>query len=384
MKGFAALFLCLVMVQAASGQQADEYRLGPEDIIVVDVMGHRELSGEFYVPNGGVIDVQRVGQINVSGKTLREVSELVCSGLKTTLRDPEVVVTLKSPRPQLAHIVGVVQRPGPYSMKPGWRITEGISAAGGIVPGVEPADCTVHILRASTGEKESVPLVEVMRGAETGNKPVYPGDVITIESVELIPIYVTGEVNRPGLYNLRKDSAGVLEAITVAGGSTDDAALSRVSVTHLTGQTETVNMLPATTEGKQQSPVKLQSGDLVVVPEFSARFAVLGWVNSPGFFPLKENQRITLSDALGMARGIDNKRGGLRQVAVIRQIDGKEQRLVFDLSKFTKKGDASQNPEIQSGDIVWVPETDRPDWDKVWSKVYSGLSFLFMANRWGE
>lgn len=374
--------VCIVVAcgQGLCQQQPGEYLLGPEDVIAVEVMGHPELSGEFLVPTDGAINLQRGGSVCVAGKTLGEASELVSARLKNTLRDPDVAVVLKVPRPQLVHMVGVVQKPGQYSVKPGWRITEGISAAGGILPSVEAADCTVNILRGVTGAKESVSLTEVMRGSEAANKTIFAGDVVTVESVELIPIYVMGQVARPGLYNLRKDSAGVLEAITVAGGTTESAALSKITITHLAGDSETMSIVPAVMGGKQQGSLKLRPGDLVVVPESTARFAVLGWVNSPNSFPMKEGQTVTLSDALGLAKGIDNKRGGLRKVAIIRQVDGKEQLLVFDIAKFSTKGDASQNPEIKPGDIVWVPETNATDWDRAWSRLGSTLSFLWLVH----
>jgi polysaccharide export outer membrane protein len=277
--------------------------------------------------------------------------------------------------------MGAVKGPGPYNIKPGWRLTEAISAAGGIPLGLEPADCTINILRGATGSKQSVPLQEAMRGNESSNLAVQPGDVITVEAVELIPVYVMGKVSRTGVYNIRKDSAGVLEAITMAGGTLDDAALTKVTVTHLNGTSETVSIVPATLEGKQESPIKLRSGDLLVVPDSTARFAVLGWVNAPGFFPLKENQEITLSDALGLARGTDNKRSGLRRIAVVRNVDGKQERLVYDFEKFARKGDMTQNPVIRPGDMVWVPETDNLDWDRILSRISGSLSLLWTADR---
>jgi polysaccharide export outer membrane protein len=357
-------------------QQTSDYRLGSEDLIVVQVMGHQELSGEFLVPTDGVINLQRGGPVKVAGKTLTEASGLVVQSLKSTLLDPDVSVTLKTPRPQLVQMVGAVQKPGPYNVKPGWRLTEGLSAAGGILPSIEAADCTVTILRAVTGAKESVQLTEVMRGSEAANKPIFANDVVTVESVELMPVYVMGQVTRPGLYSLRKGSAGVLEAITVAGGTLESAALSKVTITHLSGDSETIDIVPAVMAGKQQASLKLRSGDLVLVPESTAKIAVLGWVNQPGYFPMRDGQTIHLVDALGMAKGVDNKRGGLGKVAIIRMVDGKQQRLLFDVAKFSKNGDPSQNPEVLAGDMVWVPETGSIDWDKAWSKIGSFLWVL--------
>lgn len=367
------LAVALPAVPAAC-QVTDQYKLGSEDVITVTVMSHPELSGDFLVTTDGAVNVQRVGQIAVAGKTAREVASAVAAGLKDTLLDPDVIVTVKTMRPQLVQALGAVQKPGPYSIKPGWRLTEVIGGAGGILATVQPADCTVQLLRAKGGARESFPLTLVLQGGEK-NVLVQAGDVVTVESVETIPVYVMGRVRLPGMYNLRRD-AGVAEAIAMAGGSSDDASLSQVTVTHLAGQTETVDVLTSV-EQKKPISLKLRSGDLLFVPENKARFAVLGWVATPGFFTLKEGQPIMLSDALSMAGGADAKRGGLKKIGIVRRVDGKEQRLVFDFSKFTKSGDATQNPRIQAGDFIWVPETSSPDWDRLWSRISGTLSALW-------
>jgi polysaccharide biosynthesis/export protein len=373
--------ICLVLLIFASslasfGQQQDEYKLGPEDVISVTVMGHSELSGEYLVPIDGRVNVQRAGQISVSGKTMREAGDSIAAGLRDTLLEPEVLVTLKTMRPQLVQALGSVQKPGPYAIKPGWRLTEVIGAAGGLASGTQPADCTISVLRSSDGSRESVLLELAMLGGKD-NHVVFAGDVVTVETVETIPIYVMGKVRNPGMYNLRSQSAGVLEALAMAGGGTEEAALSQVTVTHLGGNTETIDALSAS-EGKTQTPLKLRAGDLVVVQENKSKFAVMGWVARPGFFVLKEGQRVLLSDALSLAGGADTRRGGISRIALLRSGGGKDQRLTFDFGKFTKSGDTSQNPEIQSGDFIWVPETGSPDGDKVWSRITGALSSLWI------
>ena len=145
----------------------------------------------------------------------------------------------------------------------------------------------------------------------------------------------------------------------------DEAALSHVTVTRLSGVSETVDLTPALVEGKEAPDFKLAAGDLVVVPETTARVAVLGYVNQPGFFNLKDGQKVTLSEALGLAKGVDNKRARTTAVAIVRTESGVQSRRNYNLAKFLKSGDIVQNPEIRAGDIVYVPETRKPDWDMV-------------------
>lgn len=106
----------------------------------------------------------------------------------------------------------------------------------------------------------------------------------------------------------------------------------------------------------------------------------MGYVNEPSFYPLRDGQKLTLSEALGMAKGADNRRGEMGAVAVIRTEGGKQQNMVFDLNKFLKTGDISQNPEIRPGDVIYVPQTSKPDWQTVFSAISS--VGLLLAPMW--
>ena len=388
MRSLLMLFLPVIVVlmmlaaPAFASDQNSDYVLGFEDLITVTVIGHQEFSGDFFIPTEGSVDFPGVGNITVSGKTTSAVVNEITTRLKERLRDPEVYVTVKNPRSQQIHVLGAVKAPGAYAIKPGWRITEALSAAGGLEAGVQEADCTVHVLRAS-GAKSSVSLQEAVRGSETSNLLLQVGDVMTVEAVEMIPVYVMGKVRAPGLYRIRKDGADILAAITVAGGTLDDAALSKVTVTHLDGKSETVSLVPVTNTGKQDTATVIRSGDMVVVPESNAKFAVLGWVKNPGTYPLKENQVIRLADAIGIANGTD-KRGSLGKVAILRSNGDKQERLIFNFNKFAKDGDISQNPEIRPQDVVVVPQTKGFDLDSMLSSISGSLSIFWMLDRFNS
>lgn len=363
-----------VQVTAESLPQNAPYKVGHEDVITISVTRHPEFSGDYFISTDGTLNLSAVGKISVSGKTLDEIATIVQNGLRNRLLNPEVTVTLKTPRMQRVYVLGVVDKPGLYDMKPGWRITEAVAAAGGLVAKTEPADCTVTILRSATGKRESVKLTEVFRGVANANAPVESGDVLTIETVEAMPVYVMGKVKNPGLYNLRKDSAGLLEAVTLAGGTTDDAALGHVTITHMNGTKKVVDIAPAIVDGKQDSDVNLQSGDLVMIPEETSRIAVLGSVTEPGFYTLRNGRKLVLSDALALAKGT-NKNGKLGAIVIVRSEATKQQRLIFDLNKFLKSGDLTQNPEVKPGDVIYVPETSKPDWSSIFGALTS-VGFL--------
>ena len=91
----------------------------------------------------------------------------------------------------------------------------------------------------------------------------------------------------------------------------------------------------------------------VFVKEFSSVF-VFGEVKNPGSFPLYG--KMTVFEAITLA-------GGFTQVAnpskvkVIREENGQEVGFEVDIQKVTKKGELSEDKELQANDRVIVPRS---------------------------
>jgi hypothetical protein len=60
--------------------------------------------------------------------------------------------------------------------------------------------------------------------------------------------------------------------------------------------------------------------------------------------------------------------------------DGKQTRTIYDLGRFLAKGDATQNPIIRPGDVIFVPETNRVDISIILSAL-SSTSLLLNATK---
>lgn len=89
----------------------------------------------------------------------------------------------------------------------------------------------------------------------------------------LIEVHVWGEVNKPGLYRV-PDGSTVLDAISLAGGPTQFASLSKVKLTHPSGSKPRRQKIDldryAEGRGEAELPV-LKPGDMITVPR-NARF----------------------------------------------------------------------------------------------------------------
>ncbi len=355
--------------QTASG----EYTLDTGDVLSVVVVRHPEFSGEYTVPPDGRVLFHGAGEIHVRGLTLQQLEQQLRTMLRQRLREPVVSVSLKQARPMLVFIEGQVGKPGAYPIQPGWRVFEAIAAAEGLK--ILPERAVAWLLRG----EQTIPLDLVAlyhRGDPSANLLLQPGDKISIQQRQTIRVYVSGQVNMPGFYDMEVGS-GVVQAIAAAQGyRPENASLSRAFIDRK-GTIIPVNLYAAIVEGRPEQNLRLQDGDLLVVPSNLSRFAIVGQVARPGYYLIPEGKPMLLSDAIALAGGT-TARAITSRVHVLRLEGGELKRLEIPYQRFLKRGDLTANPPIREGDVVYLAETKRLDY----SQVTSALSTL--AVLWGS
>ncbi len=355
------LLFCLTFVVAAStfAQAEKAYVLDAEDIVTITVLGHPNFSGDYIVPESGIILLPVAGELQVIGLSLTEVKDIVTARMKARLKKPEVSVNVKTPRPKRVYVYGEVRSPGMFPMNPGWRIQEALSAAGGLSASVQIEDVEVTLEKKS-GDRSSFSLSKILMAPLKEQPLLEPGDVIRVQVEYQLQIFVTGAVKTPALYSLKQSQGGILEVITKAGGLADGADMRSVKVIRSNGEELKVDLTGALVRGEGKGLPRLSTGDVVVVTQSVERVWVLGYVAKPGAQLLPQNEVLTISQAITLAGG-NLARGRLSKVGLIRMENGKETRTIYDVGRFLMKGDATQNPPIKPGDIIYVPETNKVD-----------------------
>jgi protein involved in polysaccharide export with SLBB domain len=115
----------------AQAQDADNYTLGPGDIIVIQVFGEDELKLETQLTDSGTVNYPFLGTIKVTGMTIKQVEQHVYQGLKGDFFvEPNVFVGIVQYRPFYIH--GEVKKPGGYPYQPGMTVNQAIALAGGM------------------------------------------------------------------------------------------------------------------------------------------------------------------------------------------------------------------------------------------------------------
>jgi len=325
----------------------DSYILGPGDTVEILIFGDPDLSRTITIKPDGTISLPLVGEVKAAGKTTTQLTaELVKLYLKY-LKQPSISVVVRELRIDRIYILGQINRPGEYQIRPGVGILEILASAGGATSRADLAKAV--IIR---GQTETIQL-NLLHAFVTNKSPdvkLLPGDVLFVPETDR-RIIVLGQVNRPGAYDLLEGQR-VADLIAAAGGVTTRAALQRVFVVR--GVEQIPVDLQKVLAGDAEANVALKSGDMMVVPEFQPRIAVLGAVNRPGTYDFPTTG-LKLVDAIALAGG-QSDRAAIGQVTIVRLEGGGTKTMTADLSRALSGRDMSQNIVLQIGDLVFIPE----------------------------
>lgn len=166
-----ALLILLTLLSSVTHARSGEYRLDAGDTIAIQVFGEADLSfDQILLSDTGNVSYPFLGDIQVSGKTTREVQATITRGLKGDyLIDPKVTVTILSYRNFFVN--GEVKSPGGYPFQPGLTIRKAVSLAGGFTERAARSAIFVLRERQTNSDMTKVALDDL----------VFPGDIITVE-----------------------------------------------------------------------------------------------------------------------------------------------------------------------------------------------------------
>ncbi|MDC0612065.1 polysaccharide export protein [Vibrio sp.] len=163
---------------------AAEYRLGAGDTIKISVYGEPDLSyEELIIDSGETIDYPYLGTINLKGKTLSQVRDIITSGLKGSyLIDPKVTINMVKYRN--IYVNGVVNAPGGYEYQPGLTVQKAIALAGGFLAKYRKTKGIYLTRENETDGMTDAQIKELLQNKDEVdlNDVVHPGDTIYVVS----------------------------------------------------------------------------------------------------------------------------------------------------------------------------------------------------------
>jgi polysaccharide export outer membrane protein len=288
---------------AMAANSAQDYLLGPGDVILVSVYGVSGLNNaELTLDANGNILLPFLNEVNVLGLTAREARVKIAALYEVShLNNPQVAVTVKSYRSQTVYVFGAVVKPGSYSLSGAARVMDILSMVGGMTDramtkaiirrpmGYQGTDKKVvdtppgQAVTDNSGRTESGALPSVsyqtieidlnqllLEGNMDLNVPVLGGDIITVPEHSQQFVFVLGDVSRGGAFEIRKNEQLTLQrALALSGGFLPTAKPSKTLIIRPKGELGQSEQIPINAadifKGKKED-VLLQPNDMILVP----------------------------------------------------------------------------------------------------------------------
>lgn len=262
-------------------------------------------------------------------------------------------------------VLGQVQRPGAYTVDSHTRLLDVLALAGGPASTADLSQAT--LTRVVDGGEEVVVIdINDVLANQSENVALQGGDVLYLPPAR--QVLVMGEVNRPGSYTL-PTGGRVLDILALAGGLRSNMTDQEIIMTRQEADFERVWTMSYGELMMQQAQnnLLLTGGDVLYVPQVNRQVLVLGQVRSPGVYTIPTGARVL--DAIAMAGG-PTDRAALENVGIYRGGSADDPAtLTMGRDKLLFEGDANENPLIFGGDVIYVPETKKPNWTSIFSFV---------------
>ena len=284
----------LVIAALVVSAGAQEYEVGPGDVLNVIVLNQPGLTGEFTVDPEGFMVFPFVGRVKAAGFSALEIERklgtLLADGY---LKRPQISVSVKEFRSHRVFVTGEAAQPGPYGLRPDRMLSSLLSDIGPLTP---QAGHEILIIRAPVAPP-AVDTWEVVEGGD-GEPAPEPSPSPTPPTRAPYPGEVQGsEIVRVKLNEVRS--------------------------------------------GFPDKDVRLQVGDTIYFPKASQVY-LTGHVARPGAY--RYDERMTLFQALALAGSV-TERGAMGRVRVIRMVDGRRRELKLKMNEVLEPEDTVHVPE---------------------------------------
>lgn len=132
----------------------EDYRIGPQDLLEIQVYGVDGLKRDVRVNSRGAVSLALIGTVALGGLTAQEAEVLLTEKYeKDYLRNPQISVFIKEFTSQRITVEGAVTRPGVFPIKGQTTLLQAIAIAGG---GAQMSDMTeVMLFRFENGARKS-------------------------------------------------------------------------------------------------------------------------------------------------------------------------------------------------------------------------------------
>ena len=211
---------------AASPAVQNDSKLGPGDIVEVEVLGQTDFGRpRVRVRSDGTIPLPLIDSIQASGLDSTQLASAIQQKLVAGdfYKNPAVNVNLVSYASHYVVVLGAVAQPGLVPIDRPYRVSEILARVGG----TRESAADYLVLSSTGGAQRNISISSVAQGVG-GNDPfVQADDKLFVPNAEMFYIY--GQVNAPGSYPL-KAKMTLRQALARGGGLTPSGSEKKLTL----------------------------------------------------------------------------------------------------------------------------------------------------------
>jgi polysaccharide export outer membrane protein len=205
---------------------------------------------------------------------------------------------------------------------------------------------------------------------------------VTVASFRSKRVYMTGELKQPGTQPITNVPLTLLEAVSNAGGLTDTADWTNVTLTR-NGETKRYSLRDLYRQGDTRENILLRPNDIIhVARNDAAKIFVLGEVGKPTSLNIGRSD-ITLAEALADAGGFAQATADASGIFVLRQAAEGSDKIADVYQLHARNATAlvlADQFTLQARDIVYVTAAPIARWNRLIAQILPSMQTLYYGS----
>ncbi len=332
---------------------AENYRLGPDDIVLLQLFGKQNSSDELKVSRTGTVSLPEIGPVNVNGLTVAQASDLIVNKVREAMIGVDAVVTMGKLRTINIFVAGEAKTPGMFAVSALTNVTQALYVAGGVSEIGSLRDIQIKRNGETVARFDLYDLL--LRGDNSADVQLKHGDVVFVAPLKAT-VEATGEVKRPAIYEIKSgetiDNLLSMVGGTKAGAYPQSVMLERFDSNNLR------NLLNLDLTNAVNKQMSLRDGDVLRVyatsPRVEHQVTLAGAVVRPGHYSWRQGLRV--NDLIKSFWADLHMTADLDYALIVRETNdaGDVKVMQFALANAVEQPTGSNNVELKPRDLVLV------------------------------
>jgi protein involved in polysaccharide export with SLBB domain len=168
---------------------------------------------------------------------------------------------------------------------------------------------------------------------------------VSIGKIRTINVFVLGEVNKPGVYEISPFFT-ILDIISIAGGVNKNGSLRKIEIIKSNGEREIIDIYPLLLKGEKVKIFQFQNEDTIFINKSENLVGIVGAIRKPAIYELK---KMEIGEIIELCGGF-LPNADISHIQIER-IDKEKGKILIDL-----KENEINNFRLKNFDIIKIPE----------------------------